>query len=211
MRIIALADTHLFRQAALPALSVPDGDLLIHAGDLLAHGGLDELARATAWLAALPHRKKIVVAGNHEVCVEKKPTEALAMLAETGAHYLQDEALAIDGVRFYGSPWTPKFRIWAFGKDRGPASAEMWAKIPSGLDVLVTHGPPYGFGDRVPIKGVKRHVGDVDLLERVRIVRPRVHLFGHIHQDPGRWSAAGTRFYNVTTNEGELAATVIDL
>ncbi len=207
-RIIALADTHLFRHDAVP---VPDGDILVHAGDLLQHGDLDELARATEWLAALPHSKKIVIAGNHEVCLEKKPVEARAMLADAGAIYLEDEGITLDGIRFHGSPWTPRFRIWAFGKDRGRAAAEMWAKIPSDLDVLVTHGPPYGFGDRVPIKGIPRHVGDVDLLERVRRVRPRVHLFGHIHQDPGQWSAGGTRFYNVTTNEGELPATVIDI
>lgn len=208
-RVVAMADTHLRHEG----VRVPDGDILVHAGDMLAHGSLDELDRAVRWLAAFPHRVKIVVAGNHEVCLQKHPAAARAMLEDAGLVYLEDRAADIEGLRFYGSPWQPRFRIWAFGAARGAELAAKWAMIPEGLDVLVTHGPPYGFGDRIVWRDLMRHVGCVDLLARVHEIAPRVHLFGHIHQDPGRWELAGgrTTLANVTTDDGELPPSVFDL
>lgn len=210
MRIIAMADTHLFHDA-LRREGVPEGDVLVHAGDMLQYGSLDELARAIAFLSALPHRTKVIVAGNHEVCLEKHPAEARARLQDAGFVYLEDDGATIEGVRFYGSPWQPKFRIWAFGAVRGPELASKWAKIPNEVDVLVTHGPPYGFGDTIHWNGQDRHVGCLDLLERVRDVRPKLHLFGHIHQARGTWTAGPTTFANVTTDEGQAPPTVLDL
>ena len=205
LRIVAMADTHLQHDG----LVVPDGDILVHAGDMLQHGSLDELARAADFLRALPHPIKIIVAGNHEICLEKLPAEARAMLE--GFIYLEDDAVTIDGLVFYGSPWQPKFRIWAFGAARGAELASKWAKIPERVDVLVTHGPPHGFGDRIHWKGQDRHVGCVDLLARVRVVQPRLHLFGHIHQDRGRWIEGPTTFATVTTDEGASPAMELSL
>src|SRR4051794_30679394 len=124
IRIVAMADTHLYHER----LVVPGGDILVHAGDMLQHGSLEELARAAEFLRALPHPTKIIVAGNHEVCLEKHPAEARALL--DGFIYLEDEPVTIDGVVFYGSPWQPKFRIWAFGATRGAELASKWAMIP---------------------------------------------------------------------------------
>ena len=138
-----MADTHLFHEG----LVVPGGDVLVHAGDLLQHGSLDELARAADFLRALPHPIKIIVAGNHEVCLERSPAKARALLE--GFTYLQDSGVVVHDLAFYGSPWQPKFRIWAFGATRGGELASKWAQIPDRVDVLVTHGPPYGFGDRI--------------------------------------------------------------
>jgi Icc-related predicted phosphoesterase len=205
VRIVAMADTHLYHEG----LVVPDGDILVHAGDMLQYGTLDELARAVDFLRALPHRTKVIVAGNHEVCLEKDPVRARAMLE--GFVYLEDEGATIDGLSFYGTPWQPKFRIWAFGATRGAELASKWAAIPDRVDVLVTHGPPHGFGDRIPWHDEQRRVGCADLIARVRIVQPRLHLFGHIHQDPGMWNEGPTTFANVTTDEGQIPATVIDL
>lgn len=205
LRIVAMADTHLFHEG----LVVPDGDILIHAGDLLQHGSLGELARAADFLRALPHPIKIVVAGNHEVCLERSPAEARALLE--GLVYLEDSQAVVHGLVFYGAPWQPKFRIWAFGATRGAELASKWARIPDQVDVLVTHGPPHGFGDRVVWKDQQRRVGCADLLARVREVKPRLHLFGHIHQDPGQWTEGPTTFVNVTTSEGTVPVTVLDL
>ncbi|HSO31557.1 MAG TPA: metallophosphatase domain-containing protein [Labilithrix sp.] len=205
LRIVAMADTHLFHEG----LVVPDGDILVHAGDLLQHGSLGELARAADFLRALPHPIKIVVAGNHEVCLERSPAEARALLE--GFVYLEDSQAAVHGLVFYGAPWQPKFRIWAFGATRGAELASKWARIPDQVDVLVTHGPPHGFGDRIVWKDQQRRVGCADLLARVREVKPRLHLFGHIHQDPGQWTDGPTTFANVTTSEGTVPVTVLDL
>jgi Icc-related predicted phosphoesterase len=205
IRIVAMADTHLAHEG----LVVPDGDILVHAGDMLQYGSLEELERAADFLRALPHRIKVIVAGNHEVCLERQPEAARALLE--GFVYLEDEATTLDGLVFYGSPWQPKFRIWAFGAERGAELAAKWARVPDRLDVLVTHGPPHGFGDRIVWQGKERRVGCSDLLARVRQVSPRLHLFGHIHQDRGLWESGPTTFANVTTNEGASPATVIDL
>jgi len=207
VRVVAIADTHLQHQD----LVIPDGDLLVHAGDALQHGDLDELRRAADFFGALPHPKKVFVAGNHEVCLEKRPAEARAILEDAGFLYLEDEAMTIDGLVFHGSPWQPKFRIWAFGAKRGPELAAKWKKIPDRVDVLVTHGPPYGFGDRIEWGGVIRRVGCVDLAARVRELAPSLHLFGHIHQDPGVWTEGETVYANVTTDEGTRPASVFDV
>lgn len=202
MRIVAVADTHLFHRD----FAVPDGDVFLHAGDLCRGGDLAELRHAARWILALPHRHKIVVAGNHDWAFQREPAAARAMFL--GAHYLEDLELELEGLRFYGAPWQPAFNNWAFNLPRGPALAMVWAKIPRGLDVLVTHGPPQGFGDRT---GAMRHTGCADLRARVVEVAPRLHLFGHIHEDGGAWRDGATVFANVTTWECTRAATVFDV
>ena len=206
MRIVAVADTHLFTGD----LTVPAGDVLVHAGDLCRGGDLDELREAAGWLATLPHAHVVVIAGNHDRAFEAEPGAARALLAEVAprVRYLQDDGVTIDGVRFWGSPWQPAYNDWAFNLPRGEALAARWRLIPDGVDVLVTHGPPAGIGDRSP--WAKRG-GCADLRARVQQARPRLHLFGHIHTDGGAWTIDGTTFANVTTWECERPATVVDL
>jgi predicted phosphodiesterase len=204
MRLVAVADTHLYHSE----LVVPDGDVFVHAGDLCRGGSLAELERAVGWIAGLPHAIKVVVAGNHDWCFVRERAAARALLAGAGAVYLQDEGAELGGLQFWGSPWQPEFGGWAFNLPRGPALAEKWASIPAGLDVLITHGPPQGFGDR---SWSAARTGCVDLRARAELVRPRVHLFGHIHEDGGAWQHAGTTYVNCTTWECERAPTVIDL
>jgi hypothetical protein len=147
----------------------------------------------------------------HDVCLQKRPAEARALLE--GLIYLEDSAKTVAGLVFYGSPWQPMFRVWAFGARRGPELAAKWTKIPDRVDVLVTHAPPHGYGDRTRPghpEGEQR-VGCADLLARVEAVRPRLHLFGHIHQDPGKWERGPTTLANVTTAEGLAPASVFDV
>src|SRR5262249_21928877 len=139
------------------------GDIFVHAGDLLRGGTLEELTPVAAFVRGLPHRHKIVVAGNHDWCFLKEREAALALLGD--AIYLEDSEVILEGLRFWGSPWQPAYNDWAFNLPRGAALAEKWASIPHGVDVLITHGPPHGFGDRGPTEG---RAGCVDLLRRVR-------------------------------------------
>lgn len=202
VRLVCVADTHCYEQS----LVVPDGDLFIHAGDLLGYGTLAELEPVAAWLRGLPHAHKVVIAGNHDWCFARAAAEARALLRAAGAIYLQDDEVTIDGVRLFGSPWQPEFGGWAFNLPRGPALADTWARIPAGLDVLVTHGPPQGYGDRVHRGGV----GCDDLLVALDRARPALHLFGHIHEDGGLWRRGPTTIANVTTWMCERAPTVLD-
>lgn len=190
MRVVALSDTH----GRHGAVAVPDGDLLIHAGDFTDHGSLEEIAAFDAFLAGLPHRHKVVIAGNHDFAFERDPAAARAVLAH--ATYLEDGETTVDGLRLWGSPWQPWFYDWAFNLRRGADIRRKWALIPEGIDILVTHGPPHGHGDRTA-QGLA--VGCEDLLTRVREVRPRVHLFGHIHEGFGTTSDGTTTFVNAST------------
>ncbi len=205
MRIVAVADTHTF-EADLG--EVPTGDVFVHAGDLLRGGELHELEAVAAWIRALPHEHKIVIAGNHDFCFAHHPEEARAMLGP-GVVYLEDAEHVIDGTRFWGSPWQPEFHDWAFNLPRGPALAAKWSLIPAGIDVLVTHGPPAGVGDRGPMGAAR--LGCADLREAVRRVRPALHVFGHIHQDGGAFDEDGLVYANVTTWECERMPTVLDV
>jgi len=203
MRLVCVADTHLFERSLPP---VPDGDVLVHAGDMLRHGSMAELDRAAAWLRAQPHAHKLVIAGNHDWCFVNTAVPARNMLVDAGVTYLQDAEATIEGVRFWGSPWQPWFYDWAFNLPRGEALAAKWALVPTGVDVLVTHGPPRGYGDRVE----RGREGCDDLLAALERIGPALHLFGHIHEDGGLWQHGKTTVVNVTTDECNRAATVID-
>jgi Icc-related predicted phosphoesterase len=188
LRIVCISDTHgLHRE-----LSVPAGDLLVHAGDLTRRGELDELRDLNAWLGTLPHPHKVVIAGNHDWCCQQEPERARELV--TDAIYLEDEVCLIAGLRIYGSPWTHGFGGWAFTR-RPMALAYHWAELPDGLDLLLTHGPPLGAQDQ-NAKG--EHLGDAALAEAVRRVGPRLHVFGHIHEGYGLTTASGTVFINAS-------------
>ncbi len=212
MRIVAIADTHTFEADLGP---LPDGDVLIHAGDLVRRGTLDELQPVAAWLRSLPHRHKVVVAGNHDWCFVREPAEARALLGPDTI-YLQDCGVRIEGAYLWGSPWQPCFNDWAFNLPRGPALAEKWALIPPHTEILITHGPPKGIGDNIGEAGLSgpdqylARYGCEELLRAVEQVHPALHLFGHIHQDGGLWRHSDIVFSNVTTWECERAPTVID-
>lgn len=201
-RIVAMADTHN-RHAGL---AVPDGDVLIHAGDLTGRGSLPELDQVAEWLRSLPHPHKVVVAGNHDFALQRNPVAARALFH--GLTFLEDSEATLAGLRIWGSPWQPWFHDWAFNLRRGGEIDAKWRLIPEGVDVLITHGPPLGFGDLVD-RGEK--VGCEDLLRHLERVKPRLHLFGHIHEDRGEWQYGPSRLVNCTTSEGELPVTVLDL
>lgn len=216
MRIVAISDTH----GRHGELDLPAGDLLIHSGDFCRRGtSLDEVREFLEWFAARPHAHKVVVPGNHDVIVERDPAGARA-LVPPGVSFLQDAGAEVAGLRVWGSPWTPVFLRWAFMLPRGAALRARWDLIPAGTDVLVTHGPPYGHGDLA--RGFTgphpRAVGCAELLAAVRRVRPRLHVFGHIHEGHGLTRSDeldGTLFANAAScahdQEAMNAPLVIDL
>ena len=181
-RIVAIADTH----NSQPAL--PEGDVLIHAGDLTGRGSLPELERVADWLRSQPHAHKVVIAGNHDFALQRNQVAARALFH--GLTFLEDSEVTLAGLRIWGSPWQPWFHDWAYNARRGPEIDAKWRLIPEGLDVLVTHGPPYGFGDMVHDG---ERAGCEDLLRHLARVKPRLHLFGHIHEDRGEWQLGPTQ------------------
>lgn len=194
MKIIAISDTHLFHK------NIPECDLLIHAGDACRGGAKSELKKFRAWFRSLPARHKVYVPGNHDKVMET--ARGQDMFKEDDIHLLMGESVTTQGLKIWGSPVTPQFFDWSFMMPRGPKIAAHWAEIPDDTDILVTHGPPFGIGDRV--RG--RHVGCIGLLNRVAQVGPRVHIFGHIHEGAGVFYAddiPGTMFINAAQVDGE--------
>lgn len=189
MRIVFTSDTHSMHDK----VAVPDGDVFVHAGDLTMMGRKAEYESAAKWINALPHKHKIVIAGNHDFAIH----EFISLLAP-GAYYLENFGVYIDGVKFWGSPITPRFGSWAYGVERGKAIAEYWSEIPNDIDVLITHGPPMGILDQAVAHLHSENLGCADLRQRVKEIRPRVHVFGHIHGGYGRRTIDGTQFCNVS-------------
>ena len=190
LTIVAISDTHgMHRQ-----MEIPPGDVLIHSGDLCWDGTLDEIADFNAYLGTLPHRYKILVAGNHDLAFAHTPAAARALL--TNAIYLEDEAVILEGLKFYGSPWQPRYDDLAFNLNRGADIQAKWGLIPADTDVLITHGPPYGIRDY--ISETHERVGCQDLLNTVLQMRPRYHIFGHIHDSAGVTIRYGTTFVNAS-------------
>jgi len=175
MRLVCLSDTHTLHER----VEVPDGDVLIHAGDFCGRGDTFEAFTFAQWFLGQPHRHKVVVAGNHDVCLEKDSSLGRKLF---GGAYLFESGVEIEGLKFWGAPWQPEFYDWAFNLPRGPRLREKWAKIPVGVDVLITHGPPHGVLDRVG----DRLTGCEELKKALVRVKPKLHIFGHIHEGYGR-------------------------
>ena len=202
LTLVLLSDTHARHRDA----AVPDGDVFVHAGDITRRGELDTVEDFDDWLGTLPHRHKVVICGNHDWCFEREPDEARRRI--TNAVYLQDAGVEIGGLKIWGSPWQPWFFSWAFNLHRGEPIAAKWALIPDDTDILVTHGPPQGIGDRTVDDRV---VGCADLLARIRAVKPKLHVCGHIHEAAGVVSDGDTLFVNASslTEVGMRPATVV--
>jgi Icc-related predicted phosphoesterase len=196
LRIVAISDTH--EKHKFP---IPDGDVLVHAGDLTWQGDPAAIRRVGTWLRSLPHKHKIVIAGNHDRLFEthREIAEHQLGAGHRGLIYLQDSGVMLEGVAFWGSPWQPWFFDWAFNLRRGRAIAAKWSLIPDKTDVLVTHGPPMGILDAVG----PEHVGCLDLLNRVTQLRPKVHIFGHIHEGSGELQRDGIQFVNASICDGQ--------
>jgi predicted phosphodiesterase len=201
VRLVIASDTH---QRHLE-FELPDGDVFIHAGDFTMSGSLGKIEAFGKWIRALPHARKIVIAGNHDQAFEHFPVHARKALGDgrDGLTYLQDAGLTIDDVAFWGSPWQPAFMDWAFNLPRGVPLARKWNLIPERTDVLITHGPPMGILDTVN----NENLGCADLRDRVQHVRPKLHAFGHIHEGSGIEVLDGITFVNASICDGDYRVT----
>jgi Icc-related predicted phosphoesterase len=188
MRIVLISDTHgLHRQ-----LNVPDGDMLIHAGDFTLNSKPPSIVSDfNGWLGSLPHRHKVVVPGNHEFLLEEPRNRG----AITNAILLVDSGVEVEGIRIWGSPVTPLYG-GAFGMSRPEDRNKLWASIPEGLDILVTHTPPFAILDHSLPSGPRE--GCPYLFAEVFRARPRLHVFGHIHAGYGTLRTDHTLFVNAS-------------
>jgi Icc-related predicted phosphoesterase len=190
MKLIFISDTH----GKHHDIQLPEGDILIHAGDLSSRGQAAELQDFLDWFSTRPHTHKIFVGGNHDFMLERSP-KAFAQLIPPNCTYLRNEAVVCEGIRIWGSPITPWFYDWAFNRRRGQDIRRYWDRIPDDTDLLVTHGPPLGILDQTA-RG--ESVGCEDLLHAIQRIRPRIHVFGHIHEAYGQEEREGTLYLNAS-------------
>lgn len=194
MKLVALSDTHNQHDKII----VPYGDVLIHAGDATGRGSVLEIERFIEWFSSQPHKHKILIAGNHDFGFESHMnTFTKGLLKASGITYLEDSGTEIDGVKFWGSPYTPIFFNWAFMQSEAELE-QTWEKIPLDTNVLITHGPPYGILDKVKMTGSinkGERVGCKFLRMKVDQLNDlRYHFFGHIHEEYGNLG----KHYNVS-------------
>ena len=196
MKLVCISDTH----GDHATVELPAGDVLVHAGDVTAHGTELDWLRFLDWFGSRDFAHRLFVAGNHDRYPEACPERAARLAREAGVTLLDDSGHEAEGVRFWGSPITPRFLDWSFMREPGPDIERHWAMIPDDTDVLVTHGPPFAILDEVGRPGgASEHVGCPSLARRIAEVRPALHLFGHIHEGHGELERDGTRYLNVST------------
>lgn len=188
MKLVLISDTHDLQHK----VSIPDGDVFVHAGDLTMIGDVESTQKAIDWLDGQPHEHVVFIAGNHDYAFERGSRLDLKRLA-----YLENSSVTIHGVKFYGSPVQPWFMSWAFNVHRGKPIKQFWDKIPEDTDVLITHGPPWGVLDQ-SIPGKTDHLGCEELAKRMDAIKPKVHVWGHIHGSHGKVSLGDCSSYNAS-------------
>ena len=200
MKITFISDTH--NKHNLITDDLPGGDLLIHAGDISSMGYEHEIKSFCKWFDNIDNYKtKVFISGNHDWGFFDNETDSLRIVqAHKSIDYLQDDLLMVgenyeDMIKIWGSPWQPEFYNWAFNLPRnGEELKSKWELIPMNTDILVTHGPAWGFVDKVI--GNPMNLGCELLAERIKVVKPKIHVCGHIHSGYGHIFDGNTHYFN---------------
>ncbi len=194
INITLISDTHLVFN---DVNSLPGGDILIHAGDVSKRGRIDEIYEFLTFFESIPNYKhKVFIAGNHDFRFEDDPNSIMELLNRfPNLNYLENKLIEIEGIKIWGSPIQPWFHDWAFNRTRGDQIKKYWDMIPADIDILVTHGPPFGILDRTR---TGERVGCEDLLESLKRIKPKIHVFGHIHEGYGTIERDDVLFVNAS-------------
>ena len=190
MKIVAISDTHGKHRE----LTLPDGDLIIHAGDFCHYGSQSDLEDFLSWYKMLDYQTKILIGGNHDFFAAESGDRFRQMLP-SGIIYLEDSGIEIYGLKIWGSPVQPDLVQWAFGKKRGLPMKAHWDLIPPDTDILITHTPPYGILDQTRSG---RSIGCEELTKRIAELDLRIHIFGHIHGSYGKCKIGNTQYFNAS-------------
>lgn len=213
MRITFISDTH--SKHNLITKDLLGGNLLIHAGDISSMGYKQEIQDFCKWFDSLNNYDfKMFIAGNHDwgfidreaffvhrSVLIPKPTEEI-LNSYKNIDYLRDSSQEIQigdnpSIKIYGSPWQPEFFDWAFNlKKNGSELKQRWGDIPNDVDILITHGPAYGYVDKVI--GRTDNLGCELLRDRIKEIKPKIHVCGHIHSGYGYVFDGNTHYINAS-------------
>lgn len=198
MIIKAVSDTHRGHVDYTDLLK--DCDIIIHAGDADAY---DEMTYETfkKWAIKVSKQAKfgmILVPGNHDRFIADDPDYIKEDFLGTDVHLLINDYIELGGLKIFGSPYSLAFGdTWtAFAGDESDLEKKAWNKIPQELDILITHTPPWSVLDS--------YLGSRSLLLKVQETKPKIHIFGHIHQGSGIEESEDTTFVNAATPGGVM-------
>jgi Icc-related predicted phosphoesterase len=202
MKITFISDTHNKHNQITKDL--PGGDLLIHAGDISSMGYKHEIQQFCKWFNGLDnYTNKIFIAGNHDWGFQDHPSQTKEIIDfYKNITYLQDQIDMIgenteDMIKVWGSPWQPEFYNWAFNLPRNGTELEgKWGLIPNDTDILITHGPAWGYVDK--IFGNQTPLGCELLTSKIKEIKPKIHVCGHIHSAYGYVFDGDTHFINAS-------------
>jgi len=207
MKIIIISDTHgkhdLLYDKFLKDIEekfLDEETMLIHAGDVTKLGHNIELLDFLDWYQNLRFTYKIFIAGNHDFMLEMKYNTIdyyyiiREQIKKRNIYYLESETINIDGIKIYGSPYTPEFRNWSFMYNRQLGEL-IWADIEKDTDIIVSHGPAYNILDKAT-KG--DNTGCKDLYNKILEIKPKLHICGHIHEARGTFKNENTLFVNAS-------------
>jgi Icc-related predicted phosphoesterase len=200
MKITFISDTHNRHKQITDDL--PGGDLLIHAGDISSMGYEHEIREFCKWFNNIDnYTYKVFIAGNHDWGFQNNVDKVNEILSfYNNIIYLQDDSILAgtnEVIKIYGSPWQPEFNNWAFNLSRkGTELQEKWNQIPINTDILITHGPAYGYVDRVV--GRYENLGCEVLVNKIKEIKPKIHVCGHIHTGYGYSFDGDTHYINAS-------------
>lgn len=213
MLLVAISDTH----GAHHDIDLPYGDILVHCGDFSNTGSPREIDSFSQWFGSQPHPIKLLVWGNHDLTLDrpfydanwkrfhkqKYPPLPKNYWKDRGITTLTNEIVVVNGIKFWGHPaLRPEYNYWAWEFDSWKDSDDTMYGIPRDVDVVITHSPPYGVLDR-NLSG--EHIGNEELLVHIHDrVRPRICIFGHVHNPGSVRDDNGTRYYNVSMVDENL-------
>lgn len=210
IKVVAISDTH----GKWNKIKIPPCDILISTGDYSFRGEEHMVKDFHKWMNKQPAKHVISVQGNHETGVERNfsYSKELAEKACPGVYFIDEGLVEIEGLRIYCSAITPFFHNWAWNRYPGEEIQKNWDRIPENIDILATHGPAYGILDGVPEynsltnKVGLRHCGCPQLLKKIQEIKPKFHLFGHIHEAFGTHSESGITYINSSICDGQYKA-----
>jgi Icc-related predicted phosphoesterase len=202
MIITIISDTHGKHNEITQDL--PGGDLLLHAGDISSMGYQHEVQQFCKWFNNVEnYNHKIFIAGNHDWGFENNVEKIMEIVnSYKTVDYIQDETIQVNNgdkmVNIYGSPWQPEFYNWAFNLPKnGVELAAKWDAIPDNTDILITHGPAFGVLDTVAGK-MWDNLGCQLLTNKIKSIKPKIHVCGHIHSGYGYYFDGDTHFINAS-------------
>ena len=197
VKVVAISDTHNKHNS----ITIPPCDILIHSGDESMMGKKEEIEAFAYWFDKQPAKHLVWTPGNHSVKLKAHWPGSKRWLSDISprTNVLVNSHVTLEGLKIWGSPVTPWFHDWAWNVQRGPDIKKYWDMIPDDTNIVVTHGPPNGILDKVaPGTPWEQNVGCEELATALLRIKPKLVVFGHIHEGYGCQLSQGTIYCNAS-------------